>query len=439
MTHTKCPEWSYLAKRHHKFRGASSETARDINRSLVLSAIRTNQPLSRADLARKIGLQRSTVSLIVEQLMDERWVVEGGIAQLPRGRKPRLLTLDVEDTAVIGVNVVPRATTIVLADLNSRFLSQESFDTPPDPGGLISALTSRVKRLAKEHPETTFEEIGVSLPGRVDRYTQRLVFAPNLGWLDVDLKGALEQATGLPVSVENAANACALAEIWSGPLAGIQDLVAVTVSEGIGTGIIADGHLVRGPSGAAGEFGHVCLNPDGPACKCGSRGCWEVYASNTAAVRAYNEALPRGSQGERGKNGLSQTVKDFGELLGRFEAEDRRAAEVLDSMAQSLGLGLAMLVNGLAPSVITIVGEVTRAWSRVGPMVQKVIAQRARTHANTRIVPTDDVLQPRLRGTVALVLQKHFQPEIFSDGSSRTPSGVVRQKGQTGRVAVGAS
>ena len=438
MTHTKCLEWGYLSRRHRKFSGASSETARDINRSLVLSAIRTNQPLSRADLARKIGLQRSTVSLIVEQLMNERWVVEGGIAQLPRGRKPRLLTLDVEDTAVIGVNVLPRVTTMVVADLNSRFLSQESFDTPSDPGGLVYALAGRVKRLAKDHPKTAFEEIGVSVPGRVDRYMQRLVFAPNLGWLDVDLKGALEKATGLPVSVENAANACALAEVWSGPFAGIQDLVAVTVSEGIGTGIIADGHLVRGPSGAAGEFGHVCLSPDGPPCKCGSRGCWEIYASNTAAVRAYNEGRPGESRGER-RNGRSQTVKDFGELLALFQAGDRRAEEVLDNMARYLGLGLAMLVNGLAPSVITIVGEVTRAWSRMGPIAQQEIEQRARTHANTRIVPTDDVLQPRLRGTVALVLQKHFQPDIFAEGSSRIPSGVVAERVQPGHAVVGAN
>lgn len=427
-----------MGRHSSKSRGASSETARDINRSLVLSAIRTSQPLSRADLARKIGLQRSTVSLIVEQLMGERWVVEGGLAQLPRGRKPRLLTLDVEDTAVIGVNVVPRLTTMVVADLNTRFLSQESFETPQAPEGLIAELAARVKRLKKDHPKTTFEEIGVSVPGRVDRYAQRLVFAPNLGWLDVDLKDQLERATGLPVSVENAANACALAEVWSGPLAGTQDLVAVTVSEGIGTGMIADGHLVRGPSGAAGEFGHVCLNPEGPACKCGSRGCWEVYASNTAAVRAFNEGLPAAQEKERKTEvSTSSPVKDFSEVLGRFRQGDDRAGEVLENMAQYLGLGLSMLVNGLAPSVITIVGEVTRAWDRVGPIVHRVIEERARTHARTRIVPTDDVLQPRLRGTVALVLQKHFQPSILSEASPRMPSGVVGRNAQQGHAVVG--
>jgi predicted NBD/HSP70 family sugar kinase len=395
---------------------ANSETARDINRSLVLNAIRTNQPLSRADLARQTGLQRSTVSVIVEQLMKERWVVGGGVGQLPRGRKPWLLTLNIKKAGLIGINVMPRITTMVLADLNTTFRSQESFPTPKEPGGLITALADRIRRLMEAHPGTTFEAIGVSLPGRVDRFTQRLVFAPNLGWSDVDLKDPLERATGLPVSVENAANACALAEVWSGPLAGVQNLIAVTVSEGIGTGIIANGHLVRGPSGAAGEFGHVCLDPDGPPCNCGSRGCWEVYASNAAAVRAYNQGVqadPESPSRRRKRQGLA-SVRDFGDLLSLAGRGDVTAGKVLDQMGRYLGLGLAMLVNGLAPSVISIVGEVTRVWKRIGPIIQSTVEARARTHVATRIVATDDILQPRLRGTVALVLQKHFQPYILS-------------------------
>ncbi len=405
-----------LESRSRTARGANSETARDINRSLILNAIRTSQPVSRADLARQLRLQRSTVSLIAEQLMRERWVVEGGVGQLPRGRKPRLLTLNIEKAGIIGVNVMPRMTHMVLADLNTTFHSQESFATPNEPGRLIASLADRISRLMETRPETTFEAIGVSLPGRVDRFTQKLVFAPNLGWRDVDLKGPLERATGLPVSVENAANACALSELWSGPFAGVQDLIAVTVSEGIGTGIIANGQLVHGPSGAAGEFGHFCLDPEGPPCKCGSRGCWEVFASNTAAVRAYNQGIRPGSNSSprKRKGQAVASVRDFNDLLSLADRGDLMAGEVLDGMGRYLGLGLAMLVNGLAPSVVSIVGEVTRAWNRIGPIVETVVRERARTHAVTRIVATDDTRQPRLRGTVALVLQKHFQPSMLS-------------------------
>ena len=405
-----------LAKPSSQPKAANSETARDINRSLVLNAIRAGQPVSRAELARQTGLQRSTVSLIVEQLMKERWVVERGVGQLPRGRKPLLLTLNTEKAGIIGLNVMPRTTKMVLADLNISLHSEESFATTKDPQEMITVLANRIRRMTETHPGMAFEAIGVSLPGRVDRFSQRLVFAPNLGWRDVDLKTPLESATGLPVFVENAANACALSEVWSGPFAGVKDLVAVTVSEGIGTGIIANGQLVRGPSGAAGEFGHICLDSDGPVCKCGSRGCWEVYASNSAAVRDYNQGTQAHSESSRCRRRPQSyaSVRDFRDLLALAERGDVTAGKVLERMGHYLGVGLAMLVIGLAPSVITIVGEVTRVWDRIGAIVQEVVRERAQTHPTTRIVPTDNSMDPRVRGTVALVLQKHFQPRMLS-------------------------
>jgi predicted NBD/HSP70 family sugar kinase len=392
---------------------ASSEIAREINRSSVLDMIRTNQPLSRADLARRTGLQRSTVSLIVDQLIGERWVVEGGVGRLPRGRRPRFLYLNTERAGIVGINIEPRLTTIVLADLNTRLWAEETIPTARDPSTLIGVLSSHVCRLIRQHPDVAYEAIGVSVPGRVDYLGQRLVFAPNLGWRQVDLKKPLESSTGLPVQMENAANACALAEVWSGPHEGMSDLIAVAVSEGVGTGIIANGHLVRGPSGAAGEFGHVCLDPQGPKCNCGGRGCWEVYASNPAAIRNYDRQNPDRS-GKPEEEATQDRVTSFTDILALAERGDRRAGEVLDAMAHYLGLGMAMLVNGLAPSVIVVVGEVTRAWKRVGPLVQGVVRECARTHAATRIVPADDATRPRLRGTIALVLQKHFRPRLLA-------------------------
>ncbi|MGA3326980.1 MAG: ROK family transcriptional regulator [Terriglobia bacterium] len=391
---------------------ASSEIARDINRSSVLDTIRTGQPLSRADLARQTGLQRSTVSLIVDELIGERWVAEGDLGQLPRGRRPRLLYLNTDRAGIIGINIMPRLTTIALADLSTRFRAQESIPTSRDPSTFIGVLSSCVRGLINQHPDVVYEGIGVSVPGRVDYLAQRLVFAANLGWHQVDLKALLENATGLPVQIENAANACALAEVWSGPHEGMSDLIAVTVSDGIGTGIIANGHLVRGPSGAAGEFGHVCLDPHGVECKCGARGCWEVFASNAAAIRNYSGQKPDGSRKTEEKAG-KDPVTSFSDILSLAERGDRRAGDVLDEMARYLGLGIAMLVNGLAPSVIVLVGEVTRAWKRVGPIIQSVVRECAHTHAATRIEPADDATQPRLRGTIALVLQKHFRPRLF--------------------------
>ena len=272
----------------------------------------------------------------------------------------------------------------------------------------MNELTRRVRSLIETHPQISYEGIGVSLPGRVDLSSQRLVFAPNLGWSDVDLKTPLERATGLPVELENAANACALAETWFGRhTEGVRDLAAVTVSEGIGVGMILNGQLVRGPSGVAGEFGHVAISEDGPTCKCGNRGCWEVYASNSAAIRYYTQSTSRSGNG-RPRSRRQAAATSFADILRLAEQGDHKAHEALDRMAHCLGVGMALLITGLAPAVIVVVGEVTRAWDRVGPIIDDVVKRRSRTHAVTRIVPTDRSTQPRLRGTVALILQKHF-------------------------------
>jgi predicted NBD/HSP70 family sugar kinase len=387
---------------------ATSETARDINRRIVLNLIRRHQPISRADLARYSGLQRSTVSLITEQLIDERWVTEGAIGHAPRGRKPRFLHLNQERVGVIGVNLGPTITTIALADLNAHFIAQESLPTNKKPEAFISELGSRLRHLIRAHPEITYEGIGVSLPGRVDLASHRLVFAPNLGWSDVDLKTPLEKATGVPVELENAASACALAEVWFGRhTEGVRDLIAITVSEGIGCGLILNGQLVRGPTGAAGEFGHITLIEDGLECRCGNRGCWEVYASNSAAVRYYAQA-PATRRDGKALARLPESAPTFDDVLRRFGQGDLKASEALHQMAHYLGAGIALLVTGLAPDVIVVIGEVTGVWGQVGPIINEIVQGRSFTHATTRIVPTDPSTQPRLRGAIALILQEHF-------------------------------
>ncbi|MGH9833860.1 MAG: ROK family transcriptional regulator [Blastocatellia bacterium] len=390
------------------FQVATSETARDINRRIVLNLIRNHQPISRADLARHSGLQRSTVSVITEQLIDENWVMEGASGHAPRGRRPRFLHLNKERIGIIGINIRPAKTAIALADLDAHFLAQESLPTAPDPEQFIAELIARVRNLIKTHPEIAYEGIGMSLPGRIDLASQRLVFAPNLGWGDVDLQTPLEQATGLPVELENAANACALAEFWFGRHSeGVRNLIAVTVSEGIGGGLILNGQIVRGSTGMAGEFGHVTIVEDGLKCRCGNRGCWEVYASNSAAVRFYDQAATRQRNGKACAKSAASTLT-FDDVMRLAGQGAPKANEALHQMAHYLGVGIALLITGLAPDVIVIVGEVTRAWDQISPVVDEVIKGRSVTHAPTRIIPTDPASDPRLRGTIALVLQKHF-------------------------------
>lgn len=390
----------------NNFQPATSETARGINRRIVLNLIRTYQPISRADIARQSGLQRSTVSIITEQLIEERWVTEGANNHIPRGRRPQLLHLNKERVGIIGVNIRPSLTTMALADIDANFLVQDSMPTEADPKLFLKNLISKIRNIIKLHPDITYEGIGISLPGRIDLQTERLVFAPNLNWSNIDIKTPLEEALQMPVELENAANACALAEFWFGKHSqSIRNLIAVTVSEGLGCGIILNGQLVRGSSGGAGEFGHVPIVKDGFPCKCGNHGCWEVYASNSAAVRLYSQSETRSRKIESPSN---KPVPTFDDIMSLAAQRSPKAIETLISTAQYLGYGISMLINGLAPDAIVIIGEITREWDLIGPIIHQSATQNSVMKFAPRILAADPADKPRLRGTIALVLQKHF-------------------------------
>lgn len=385
-----------------QFQGASSEVVRDINRRIVLNLIRTRHPISRADLARVSGLQRSTVSLIVEQLIEERWVLEGPTGRLPRGRRPTFLRLN-DERVIIAVDIRPTQTTVALADANGKFISQEIIATASDPKVTIDGLIQSILRLIKSSRHKMIEGVGISLPGRYDHKVDRLVFAPNLRWNEIDIRNPIVQATGLDVEVENAANACVLAAVWFDHMEECRNLVVVTVSEGIGTGVWANGQLVRGLNGMAGEFGHVPLDPNGPPCGCGGHGCWEVFASNRAALRHYFEY------------GSESSDLTFLDLLSRAENGDKRAAKALETMAHYLGRGMRMIVAGLAPERIILVGELTRAWHRFGSIIEGEVADQVLPGGCVpRLIPAYEDGMARLRGTVALIMQKDFGAAVTS-------------------------
>ena len=197
------------------FRVATSETARQINRRIALNFIRRHNPMSRADLARRSGLQRSTVSAIVDQLIDEGWVTEGAIGRAPRGRRPRFLHLNVERAGILAVELRPEVTTVGLAGVDARFVEQTSWPTPHSAEAFVRKLARTVTALRAAHPRVVCEGMGVSLPGRVDA-PGRLVFAPNLRWRDIDLAAASRGRDRSAGRLENAANACALSEVWFG-------------------------------------------------------------------------------------------------------------------------------------------------------------------------------------------------------------------------------
>lgn len=341
-------------------------------------------------------MHRSTISLIVEHLIRENWVVEAPSQRVSNGRRPILLRLN-QERVIIGVDVRPTHTTVALADANGRFTAQEVLLTSREPELTLNRIVRCIETLISRCEGKKIEGIGVSVPGRIDAESGHLVFAPNLGWPEVDVCGPLREATGLHVEVENAANACVLAALWFGEMQHCGNFVVVTVSEGIGTGILANGQLVRGRTDMAGEFGHVPIDPDGPVCSCGGRGCWETFASNRAAVRYYCESVSDGDH------------LTFTDLLSLADQGDASAVHALEKMAYHLGRGMRMIVAALAPEWIVVVGDLTRCWDRVGPVIQsEVSAQVLPGGMAPRVVAANEQGLARLRGTVALVLQNDF-------------------------------
>jgi len=368
---------------------ASNRIAREINRNLIFNQIRIRQPISRADLARTSGLQRSTVSLIVEDLLAERWIAEGSTGQSPRGRKPTFLNLNGK-RGVLALDIHPAQTTLAVTDLGGNVLAQEQIALPENPKKVIKAILDAIRTMIAAHKTHSFEGIGISVPGRFNPGFEKSIFAPNIDWPIGQLKSRVEQATGLPVAVDNVANACALSEVWFGYSDGAHDLVVVNVSEGIGTGILANGRLMRGEGGAAGEFGHVQLDPNGLTCGCGGKGCWETIASNRAGVRYYREMSKNSSC-------------TFETLLKLAEARDPAAEEALNKMCKALGRGMHMIALALAPSEIVIVGDITTLWNLAGPVIEAEMRKFPLVRA-PKLRPAQEGEKARLRSAVALIM-----------------------------------
>lgn len=370
-------------------KSASNRIPREINRNLIFNQIRVQQPISRADLARSSGLQRSTVSLIVEELLAERWIIEGSIGQSPRGRKPTFLNLNGK-RVVLALDVHPAQITIAMTDLGGSVIKQETVLLPSNPEKVIATILGAIGRMISLHSSHTFEGIGMSLPGRFNPRFEQSIFAPNIDWPIGQLKLRVEQATGLPVVVDNVANACALSEVWFGDSDGAHDLVVVNVSEGIGTGIFANGQLMRGEGGVAGEFGHVQLDPNGISCGCGGRGCWETVASNRAGMRYYKEIAGR-------------QADSFEALLQLAQSQDPAATEALNKMCKALGRGMHMIALALAPREIVVVGDITTLWPVIAPLIEAEI-HRHPLVAMPKLRATLGGNQARLRSAVALIM-----------------------------------
>lgn len=384
---------------------ARSDTIRDINRQIVLNYVREKAPISRADISHETALQRSTVSLIIDELKEQGLIdeIEG---ESTGGRPPILLRLRAAEAIALGVDIGTKSTVIATSDLAGRVLDKQEFDTDSDSKKTLSEIIGRVKELIKR--ERGIEGLGISLPGLVDPKTGRAYFVPKFKWRDWAIADEVQSATGLPVSIDNDANAAALAELWFGrpEIREVRDFIMVLVEDGLGTGIIFDGQVYHGEDGVAGEFGHMTIGAGAPvACASGSYECWEAFASERAALARYT-AFSSGAN-RRGRI-------DFVELLQRALNGEEAAETALIETAHYIGIGISNLIKGLSPEAVIVGGRIARVWPLIAEPLKTAVEENSicRGLPTARIIASTLGEHPTLMGAISLVLASKFASAV---------------------------
>lgn len=306
-----------------------------------------------------------------------------------------MLTMN-EDLLLLVGDIRPTKAILAVVDLNGRFLDRTMVPIIADPKQGVDLIAEGMRRLQSQFPGKRWEGLGISLPGRVNKTTQKLAWAPNLPWVGFDIRGTLQKALKMQVELENAANAALLSEVWFGHMEGVQNAVLITISEGVGAAAIVNGLLMEGADGLAGELGHVPVSDSGPKCACGQVGCWEMFASNRAALRYLREE-------KKGKDGPT-----FQDLMNLEASGDKTARAALNRQAECIGRGLRVVTAAFNPELILFVGDITLRWDAVGPIINAELSKRLVGGAQPKIAVLSDGEAARLRGAAAVLLRRHI-------------------------------
>lgn len=328
-----------------RLRSANRQLIRQINEAVVLGVIHDHGPISRTEVADVANLSPATITGIMSKLIRIGLVREQELGHSTGGR-PRVLVEIARDAGcVIGVKLTETQLVGALTDLGAETIAVRTHPLGPDrsPESVAAALAGLVAELRGTAPGRRFFGVGVGLAGAIDRKAGICRFSPYLPWRDVPLRLLLERRIGVPVVIENDVGALTLAERWFGGGADLTDFVVVTLGRGIGLGMVLDGRLYRGGSGAGGEFGHLTVDPAGPRCDCGKHGCLEALIGEPALARRI--AAIRGAG----------TGLDEGAALARAGDADLRA--IFARAGETLGLALSGIVNVLNPTRVIVGGE----------------------------------------------------------------------------------
>ncbi len=393
--------------RHTQPTIVNAKVARNINRAIVLNLIRARQPISRASISNITGLNKSTVSHIVSMLVEEHLVEEELESNREIGRNPLNLRI-LSGRHFVGAMYFETARTqIAVADIGGAIRNKIEIETESArPKEFLKRCLRQLKILGDGVRMFQLKRLGITVAGIVDAHRANVVYAPNLGWENVELGSMVRELepTIEEVAVENDAKACALAELLLGKHRSLSgSLVFLSVGYGIGAGVVLDNRILGGNSHAAGEFGHMTIVEGGEPCSCGNAGCWEVYASDRATVRRY--AQGKGIMEDEAVQVCMQRI------VSAANGGDPRAQRELRTTGEYLGRGIANIIRSFDPELIIIGGMVTQAWNTVYPEIMAAVNRRGffGKERNATILPTSLLDSPPLLGAAALSIRSIFE------------------------------
>lgn len=336
----------------------NQQIVKENNKALVLQMILAKEPLSRADIAQVTGLNKATVSSLVSELLEEELIYESGPGESSGGRRPVLLHFNKVAGYAIGIDIGVNYILCLLTDLKGNILIEKNQLLLDTSFTVVTGLVIHmIRSLMEEMPSGKYGIVGIGLgvPGIIDK-SGTILLAPNLGWKDLSLKQAITDEFNLPIIIENEANAGAYGEKQFGAGQNFQDIIYVSAGIGIGVGIILNGDLYQGKNGFAGEMGHMIIEINGKQCSCGSRGCWEAYASEHALTNLANQKY------------LSLEL-----LIELAEKNDETALKLFEEVGCYLGYGINNIINTFNPEQVIIGNRLAKAKKWLEEPIRKTI------------------------------------------------------------------